>query len=263
MPELAYVAIETAGGPHVTPVLHARAEDRLWFMVGRGTLKARVLAKRPAVGVLLDDAVISGEAQLVGAERPIELARAVPALGLQNQGELLGFARAAAFAPSRVLPSNLVLVSVELHRIEAVEWPEGDGLRGPVHLDGVPRDLRALPRKPGPAVLGWQTPEGPIAVPAHWDPSSGRAQVAWPPLSGALALREGPACLTFDESIGCGPGAKRGVMLRGRGSLGADGSVKIQPERVSWWNGFETGTVPAPPRARGSHRKPRATRTRR
>src|SRR5439155_796813 len=50
---VAYLAVETSAGPHVTPLLFAATPDRLWFGIGRGTLKARVLAKSPAVGVVV------------------------------------------------------------------------------------------------------------------------------------------------------------------------------------------------------------------
>ena len=39
---IAYLAVETSSGPHVTPLLFAATPDRLWFGIGRGTLKARV-----------------------------------------------------------------------------------------------------------------------------------------------------------------------------------------------------------------------------
>src|SRR5437764_14581490 len=51
----AYLAVETSSGPHVTPVLFAATPDRLWFGIGRGTLKARAIARRPAVGVVVAD----------------------------------------------------------------------------------------------------------------------------------------------------------------------------------------------------------------
>ena len=41
---IAYLAVETSSGPHVTPLLFAATPDRLWFGIGRGTLKARVPA---------------------------------------------------------------------------------------------------------------------------------------------------------------------------------------------------------------------------
>jgi hypothetical protein len=45
----AYLAVETSSGPHVTPLLFAATPDRLWFVIGRGTLKARVRSReRPS-----------------------------------------------------------------------------------------------------------------------------------------------------------------------------------------------------------------------
>src|SRR5919204_4237316 len=78
----AYLAVETSIGPHVTPLLFAATPDRLWFGIGRGTLKARVVARRPAVGVVVPGAKVSvairGEATLLDRlpTSPAELARA-------------------------------------------------------------------------------------------------------------------------------------------------------------------------------------------
>src|SRR5262249_30218707 len=36
---VAYLAVGTSGGPHVTPLLFAATPVRLWFGIGRGTLK--------------------------------------------------------------------------------------------------------------------------------------------------------------------------------------------------------------------------------
>src|SRR3954452_11626768 len=94
---VAYLAVETTSGPHVTPLLFAATPDRIWFGIGRGTLKARVLAKRPAVGVVVGGAeasiAIRGEATLLdrlpAAGR--ELARApfaLPAYASSNVLEM-------------------------------------------------------------------------------------------------------------------------------------------------------------------------------
>src|SRR5512133_1185987 len=89
----AYLAVETSSGPHVTPLLFGVTPDRLWFGIGRGTLKARAVAKRPAVGVVVagEDAsvAIRGEATLLDRlpASPDELARApfgLPAFGARN-----------------------------------------------------------------------------------------------------------------------------------------------------------------------------------
>ena len=65
----AYLAVETSTGPHVTPLLFAATPDRVWFAVGRGTVKARVVARRPKVGVVASNdrasVAIRGEATLL------------------------------------------------------------------------------------------------------------------------------------------------------------------------------------------------------
>src|SRR5947199_97836 len=59
----AYLTIEAATGPHVTPMLFAITATRLWFVMERTTLKVRVLRQRPAVGIVVDGgrfAVVAG-----------------------------------------------------------------------------------------------------------------------------------------------------------------------------------------------------------
>src|SRR4051812_18837569 len=79
---IAYLAVETSSGPHITPVLFAATPDRLWFGIGRGTLKARAIAKQPAVGVVVVDGDVAvsihGRAVLLDTLPPSvgELARA-------------------------------------------------------------------------------------------------------------------------------------------------------------------------------------------
>src|ERR671922_2150852 len=101
----AYLAVQTSSGPHVTPLLFAATPDRLWFGIGRRTLKARVLAKRPAVGVVVPGAdasvAIRGQATLLDRlpASPSELARApfaLPAFAFRNALEVAAFARDVA-----------------------------------------------------------------------------------------------------------------------------------------------------------------------
>lgn len=231
----AYLAVETASGPHVTPLLFAATADRLWFGIGRGTVKARVIAKRPAVGVVVPgehrSIAVRGRATLLdrlpGAAR--ELARApfaLPAFAGRNAIEMAAFARDVVRRGAQ--PAPLVPVSV---RVEALEL-----------LDGWATD----------AVLGWLAPDGPLALPARWDESRRRAQVPAAPLIAAGGPRTAPACLCVDESEGPGPLAKRGRLLRGTGRArvrGETASVALDPDRVTRWKGFETRTAPA---ARGA-----------
>src|SRR4051812_32006127 len=180
----AYLAVETSSGPHVTPLLFAATPDRLWFGIGRGTLKARVIAKRPAVGVVVPgergSIAIRGVATLIGRfpALPAEAARApfaLPAFAFQNVREMAAFARDVGRGAPRQPPAP---VSV---RVETLDFLEG---------------WRA------DAVLGWMADGGPIALPARWNASSGRARVPAAPLRAAGGARTAAACVCIDESDG-------------------------------------------------------------
>jgi hypothetical protein len=99
------------------------------------------------------------------------------------------------------------------------------------------------------AVLGWMADGGPIALPARWNPETGRARVPSGPLKQAGGPRTAAACVCIDESEGAlGPLAKRGRLLRGTGHATLRGdvaSVALEPERVTRWKGFETKTAAA------------------
>ena len=151
----AYLAIETTSGPHVTPLLFGFTPDRLWFGIGRGTLKARVLAQRRSVGVVVPgrtaSVAVRGDATLLEwpLESPAEAARApfaLPAFAVRNALEGAAFARDVVQRGAQLQP--LVPLSV---RADTVELLDGWSAR---------------------AVLGWMAPGGPIALPARWRPET-------------------------------------------------------------------------------------------
>ncbi|HEY3186298.1 MAG TPA: pyridoxamine 5'-phosphate oxidase family protein [Solirubrobacteraceae bacterium] len=226
---IAYLAVETSRGPHVTPLLFAATPDRLWFAIGRGTLKARVVARRPAVGVLVPGAEASvalrGEATLIDrlSVPRAELARAplaLPAFASRNALEMAAFARDVARREAPPQPPALVSVRVD--------------------------DVELLEEWPAPAVLGWLAPDGPIALPARWDAAGERARVPAAALNRAGGPRAAAACVCLDESDGRGPLAKRGTLLRGRGRATLRGdvaSIALEPERITRWSGFRTETA--------------------
>jgi hypothetical protein len=263
----AHVAVEASGGPHVTPLLFAATADRLWLAISERTVKARVLAQRPRVGVLVRDGdtsvAIRGEASLLDPLRPAELATrpaemirapfGLPSYTVRNAAELLGFIRDARKVPAGSMPGNLVLVSVRPHSVQLLHdearpasgTPGGEAPALRAALKDVPADVAALARTRGVAVLGLLTPDGPLALPAAWEPD--RARVKVPAKALADAPREGPAAVCIDATDGRRPTAKRGVMLRGPGRISPARSgaatVALTPERVTYWRGFETRTV--------------------
>ena len=225
----AYLAVETPSGPHVTPLLFAFTPDRVWFGIGRGTLKVRAIRKRPAVGIVVPgenaSVAIRGQASLLDwTPSPSELARApfaLPAFAGRNALEMAAFARDAVLSATR--PSPLVPVSVRIEQFKLIDgWA-------------------------APAVLGWMTPNGPLGLPARWDDERGRARVPAAPLQAAGGARTEPACVCIDESEGLGPLAKRGRLLRGIGHArirGDTATVAMEADRITRWKGFDTSTTP-------------------
>jgi nitroimidazol reductase NimA-like FMN-containing flavoprotein (pyridoxamine 5'-phosphate oxidase superfamily) len=224
----AYLAVETSSGPHVTPLLFAATPDRLWFGIGRGTLKARVLAKRPAVGVVVPgrdaSVAIRGEAALLDRlpASPAEVARApfaLPAFAFRNALEMAAFARDLGRGAR---PQPLAPVSVRIDRLDLLDaWP-------------------------AEAVLGWRADGGPVALPARWNPEKNRARVPAVPFKAAGRARTAEACVCIDDSDGLGPLAKRGRLLRGEGHAtlrGDTASVALEADRVTRWKGFEVKTA--------------------
>jgi hypothetical protein len=255
---LAHLAVETAGEPHVTPVLFASTPGRLWFAIARRTLKARMLRKHPRLGVLIDGGpaaiVISGEAELLDPARPGTSHALAPlgllSYGMRNTGELLGFARDALRERLRPAAHNLVLVSVQPDTTAVFHRPAPQrataGAPRARAFAGVPDELVSLAHRPGPVVLGWMTPDGPVALPATWDPGRSSAHISASALAHAGGDGEGTACLCFDVTRGWGPNAKAGLLLRGPARIASDGNagaVTLEPERITYWTGFETAST--------------------
>jgi hypothetical protein len=99
-------------------------------------------------------------------------------------------------------------------------------------------ELAALLDAPD-AVLGLSTPSGPVVLPVRWDGSRGVATVAAPDHVGPAPR----ACLTIDEPVHDRPTEQRGITLRGSAGVGDDGVLHLAPERVTFWDGFGTGTL--------------------
>src|SRR5438046_886828 len=51
--ELLHVAVAARGGPRITPTVFSVERRQLWFVVTRGSVKARAIARFPHVGGLI------------------------------------------------------------------------------------------------------------------------------------------------------------------------------------------------------------------
>ena len=261
-----HVAIATRNDLHITPTLYSLADGRIWFFAAATTLKARVIATGDRGGALVrtGDRYVSmaGRLERVDLLAPVQLARAassVPAVPaavagflLRNAVDLVGFAAdTVAGRTGRPILSRRVLFALVPDR---VAFLEADGLteaRGP-WPGRLGRRRRSRGQPPGsdgiasPAVVAWSGPDGPLALPARWQPENLEAQVpaAFLELSGAD--RRGPAAVVVDDYGRPGPSGKQGSLLRGVGEFGGVTggwrSLHLDPERMTTWAGVDTST---------------------
>jgi len=274
----AHVAVETAAGPHVTPQGFAWVGDDLWLVAARGSLKVRAIRRRPRVGVLLRSgnraAVLSGVAEVLwpgDARAARRVASALPALpcataayGFRNAALLAGYV-ADLLDRSAPLPLDRVAIRVRVRRgvlldgddVQARwgDWNATGAASRPAAgrgrslarvLDGVPGAAAALGRRNGDAVLGVETPFGPVPAPARWDARTRRATVAADIAAAFEVPRRARAALEIDQPS-YRPSRVAGVMLGGAVTFAATRGRRIpatvEPERATWWLGFEAGTT--------------------
>lgn len=281
-----YVAISLRSGPHVTPELFTVSGGRIICLTSATTLKARRSRNGDDVGLCATSpsgtAILAGTVEildptslstLLGApsaavDAPLGVARFLR----DNASEMMGAATDALLGRlGRPLPPHRVVLAftptaaltVEGSAVQdATGWDgadEGGGCEraaphalddGPepvsVQLDDLPGALGDIAIR-GPAVLGWRRASGTsIALPVEWDPEHLEATLPVSVMDVCGSVGSGPACVTFSEWTGYGPSGKRGVMLRGRGTVFGDGQtarIKMEVDRASYWDGIETGTI--------------------
>jgi hypothetical protein len=258
----AYVAVETANGPHVTPELYAWSGGRLWFAAAVSTLKAKVLPDRPRAGAVVTVAgrsvMLHGTVSVFDPRRPVDIARrasawpqatrAITGYVLRNVPDLVAFARDAAIGRLGLrIPPLRALFALEPDRVALVEndalvarpgaWPgSGAGALGAL---GALDDTPDVPAGGTAAVAAFP---GPVAVPARWFAPERRAHVA-PALLALLDLPDSfDVAVVVDDYTAPGPAAKRGRLVRGRGTLaaGSPGHVDVDCDRAVEWEGVET-----------------------
>jgi hypothetical protein len=224
---LAYVCVTSGAGPMITPVLFTARDERLWMVVPRSSAKVAAIDRDASVGVtLVTDtaaAVFQGEGRVVDPLDPRTVLAALPdalcgplavvSYVRSNLGGLVDLIGPAALQPR-------VLVAVRPERYLVVG------------------DLAARP-----ALLGCESPSGPVALPARWDAATRTATVPAGLVAATGARTDGRLCLELDDRAE----DKAGLALRGAAtrvdSDGDDLTVVIDTDRITWWRGEETGTA--------------------
>ena len=261
-----HLAISTANGLHITPALYSLADGRVWFFAATTTLKARLIRTGDRGGALVrtgDQCVsMAGRLERLDAFAPLQLARAAPSIAalpvavagfvLRNAIDLVGFAgdtlggRIGQPVPNRrvlfaLVPDRVAHLEADVVTEARGRWPGGLGPR-PRSRDHGPRSGGPA----GPAVVAWSGPDGPLALPARWQPEHLQARVPAALLALSGADRRGPAAVVVDDYGRPGPSGKQGSLLRGVGSFGEVSggwrSLHFDPVRLTTWDGVRTST---------------------
>ncbi|HYH48712.1 MAG TPA: hypothetical protein VEG38_04100 [Acidimicrobiia bacterium] len=227
----AYLAVDTRHGPHVTPELYGLIDDYIGMWVATSTLKAKVLRKAKAVGVLVRTAsstvVISGTGEVIDPLRPplnpgrlVGAGRLTINFTLRNVPDLVAFGRDTLAGATGFPPARRVLILARPESVTTVDTFASD------------------------VVVGVRRAEGPLALPGRW---LGDDRVELPlEMAGVLAgAADGPVSVTSDDYSEPGPAAKRGVLLRGEGRIAPEGDgliLTVNPTRQTEWKGVHTST---------------------
>jgi hypothetical protein len=279
---VAYVAVETSSGPHVTPAAFAVSAGRLWLASSRGTVKVRAIRRRPVVSLLLREGdrtlVIAGAARVISpwgrddiaalAGNVVGSARAAAAYALRNRGLLGGYLRDLVGLTPGAFPHDRVAVTVApqrglvLHGTTVIDrwgrWAGNSplhlragtaGLDRSVRLDDLPAPALAALRDDAEPALGWLCPSGPVALPGQSLIGTTSLEVSAQALRIVHAPARSRACVTVDRADGSRPSRFAGVILRGDGRVAqrrsASARVALSADRVTWWAGFHSGTISA------------------
>ncbi|HJP64846.1 MAG TPA: pyridoxamine 5'-phosphate oxidase family protein [Actinomycetota bacterium] len=252
---LCHLAVATAHGPHLTPVVYVLHAGRLWLTTARSSVKARAWRSRPEVAglirheglavtfrgrVITYDALdpLSWPGAVVGAPR---IATAATRFSMKNARFFAGYAVDANRVPLSWSPPGRVFAAVRLTAgwLLAPDGPVGEGwgswttgteyrktfgvAKGSAVDRKVPSGIRTAIGDEGEGALGLQD-EGRLTVlPAAWRRvgSEGAYDAVLPTATLALAdagLRP-RAAITVDRASRWRASAMTGILLQGPAEL--------------------------------------------
>jgi hypothetical protein len=254
-----YLGTVTRHGPHVTPVVFALADGRVWVTTSRASVKARAWRSSPAVGGLVRSGDVA--VSFTGHIRTFDLfdveswardLREAPALTAaatrftkKNARFFAGYAVDAQHVPLSWTPPGRVFAAVEIERAavigrgEVLEsfgvWSPGlvslDRFRavrtGLPTLDGLPAAVEEALGTGGEGALGVVGADGIVVLPVRWAADGAAVYGAMPEAELALAaLREDrpAAALAIDRPSTWRARDMAGAMLQGTAEVyGVDG----------------------------------------
>ena len=269
-----YLAVGAGQGPHVTPTAFIISGGRIWLITERSSVKSKVLSKRPRASILIrsgqSSVLVEGVARVLGPlsalmpQHALDTALAGPALMrylIGNRARLGGYLSDPLKNIALLNPFERVLIALTPTSMLGLEGarvierrgvvPESDPLPSSplggkegaaLDLDLAPATIADLSEaKRTPAVLAWEGPSGPLAIPAHWHGERNLASVPSVLLQGAA---EGRAALCLEAEKGRDLKDQQGLLARGHGRVmgvrGDYAAIAIESDRTVVWSGTET-----------------------
>ncbi len=260
-----YVAVRTASGPHLTPVVYVFDGGRVWLTTSRRSVKARTWKRDRTVGGLIrageQSMTFRGRVRTYDAIDPLSwpaatvggpwLIRAATRFTFKNARFFAGYAVDAGRVPLAWSPAGRVFARVGLADGWVVsedgalveEWgdhaPPAARFRRSFHelprvrgVDlGVPAKIRRALGASGTGALALQPddPE-PLVLPVRWRrvAAEGAFDAVVPRGLAELsgAGPEVPAALTLDHASAWRASAMSGMVLRGSAALYAPGETR-------------------------------------
>jgi hypothetical protein len=253
---LCYVAVRTAHGPHLSPLVYTFHAGRLWITTSRGSVKARAWRETPDVAGMVRHGEASvtfrGRVSTYDALDPLSwpgavvsaprLARAAAKFSLKNARFFAGYAVDANKVPLSWTPPGRIFAAIRL----TAGWVIGGAGRGTLARWGdwtagadYRKEYRPLPRARGldlrvpervRATVG-TTGQGALALqgghfdltvlPAEWRRTGAayEAELAVPILELANVRKDPPAALTVDRASTWRAADMTGMLLQGRAEL--------------------------------------------
>jgi nitroimidazol reductase NimA-like FMN-containing flavoprotein (pyridoxamine 5'-phosphate oxidase superfamily) len=251
---LAYLAVGTRAGPHVTPLVYSTLASRMWVTTARRTVKGRVWRVRPRVAGLVragDHSVtFTGKVRLhdvfdpgtwlgTAVELPV-VAAAMASFTKRNARFFAGYAADARRVPLSWTPPGRVFAEISIDGSALLEdWGEpprtfgrmGETMRSHGSfrtarasvspIDQIPEDVASQVERGGQAVLAVDGADGPVVLPVLFVEERGVLYAAVEAHSLALteAGPDAPVGLTVDHASRWRAADMAGVLIRGSGSF--------------------------------------------
>jgi len=249
------IAAETRRGPHLTPLVFAWSDGRVWLTTSRGSVKARAWRADPRVAGLVRDergaVTFTGRAAAYDVLDPstwIRTAVRMPAVTAasvrftaKNARFFAGYAVDARRVPLAWTPPGRVFVEIVVERAALLDgrevpelwgawgaWgashPQAETFRarrgGTEAFAALPPAVRSSLGGSGPAALGIAGSRGPIVLPARWAEEGPDLYAAMPRDSLAIAGSSEapvPVALAVDRASSWRAREMFGAMAQGIG----------------------------------------------